>query len=122
MELNKPKFNFFKNTYYAVSGLKEVFRNESSFRIEVIIFLILQTALIFAPLPLLSKAVLSVSMFLPIFAELANSAIERTVDMVTMEYSPKAKAAKDAGSAMVFVSFCMTGLIWFWTFLFTFFV
>jgi len=38
-----------------------------------------------------------------------------------MKYDPKAKAAKDAGSALVFVSFIITGLIWFWTIFSVFF-
>lgn len=121
MALNKPKFGLFKNTSFALAGLAEVFKNETSFKVEVFIFIICQTVFIFLPVPLLAKAVLSTSTFLPIFAELANSAIERAVDLTTMEYNEKAKAAKDAGSAMVFISFIVTGLIWFWTALFLIF-
>ena len=115
MGLNKQKFNLFRNISFALAGFREVFRNETSFRTEVYIFLACQTAFIFLPIPILAKAILSTSTFLPLFAELANSAIERNVDLVTMEYDEKAKAAKDAGSAMVFMSFIITGIIWLWT-------
>lgn len=115
MGLNKPKFHLFRNTYFALQGLREVFRNESSFRIEVLLFAVLQVIIFLLPVVLPAKAILSTSIFLPLFAELANSAIERNVDLVTMKYDSKAKAAKDAGSAMVFVSFLLTGVIWFWT-------
>ncbi len=115
MMLNKHKYHIIKNFSYALHGLLEVFRNESSFRIEVYIFLILLVCIGFSPIPFLYKGILSTSMLIPLAAELANSAIERTVDLVTMKYDPKAKAAKDAGSALVFVSFIITGLIWFWT-------
>lgn len=115
MTLNKRKFSLFRNTSYAIQGLREVFRHESSFKVEVVIFLILQVVIFLLPIVLPAKAILSTSIFLPLLAELANSAIERNVDLVTMKYDKKAKAAKDAGSAMVFVSFCLTGVIWFWT-------
>jgi diacylglycerol kinase (ATP) len=115
MTLNKPKYRLFRNASFAIQGLIEVFRNESSFKIEVYLFLLFQVCIFILPVVLLAKAILSTSLFLPLFAELANSAIERNVDLVTMKYDSKAKAAKDAGSALVFLSFCITGLIWFWT-------
>lgn len=113
--LNKYKYNLFRNASFAIQGLYEVFRNESSFKVEVVLFVFLQIIIFLLPIALLAKAILSTSIFLPIFAELANSAIERNVDLVTMKYDKKAKAAKDAGSAMVFMSLCITGVIWFWT-------
>lgn len=115
MSLNKQKFGLFRNTSFAIQGLMEVFRNESSFKVEVLLFAVLQVVIFALPIVLPAKAILSTSIFLPLFAELANSAIERNVDLVTMKYDDKAKAAKDAGSAMVFVSFLLTGVIWFWT-------
>ncbi|ADD66898.1 diacylglycerol kinase [Denitrovibrio acetiphilus DSM 12809] len=113
--LNKQKFGLIRNTSFAIQGLTEVFRNESSFKTEVYIFIVCQLVFFLLPVPMLAKAILSTSSFLPLFAELANSAIERNVDLVTMEFDEKAKAAKDAGSAMVFASFIITGVIWFWT-------
>jgi diacylglycerol kinase (ATP) len=113
--LNKPKFGLFRNTSFALQGLAEVFKNESSFKVEVYIFIVCQILFFSIPIPLLAKAILSTSCFLPLFAELANSAIERNVDLVTMEFDKRAKAAKDAGSAMVFASFIITGIIWGWT-------
>lgn len=113
--LNKQKFHLFKNWGYALQGLKEVFLNESSFKLEVYVFIALLAGIIAAPVPVLHKGILSTSMLIPLAAELANSAIERTVDLVTMRYDEKAKRAKDAGSALVFMSFIITGLIWFWT-------
>lgn len=115
MLLNKKRYNLFKNSSYALHGLFEVFRNESSFRVEVCVFFTLLVAVIFSPIPIIQKGILSTSLLIPLAAELANSAIERTVDLVTMKYDDKAKAAKDAGSALVFISFVLTGLIWFWT-------
>ena len=58
-------------------------------------------------------AVLNISLFIPIAAEVTNSAIERVVDLVTLEYHDLAKRAKDAGAALVFISLLVTGIIWF---------
>ncbi len=121
MTLNKQKFGLFRNFSFALQGLVEVFKNETSFKVEVYLFAILQVVIFLLPIELLAKAILSTSIFLPLFAELANSAIERNVDLVTMKYDNRAKAAKDAGSAMVFCSFIITGVVWFWTAFFSLF-
>ena len=110
--LNKPKFNIFKNSSYAIEGLIEIFRNETSFKIEIILFIPLQIFIFFLPIAFSYKAILSVSIFIPILAEIINSAIERVVDLVTKDYHHLAKSAKDAGSALVFVSIVMTIIIW----------
>ena len=110
--LNKPKFNIFKNSSYAIEGLIEIFRNETSFKIEIILFIPLQILIFFLPIAFSYKAILSVSIFIPILAEIINSAIERVVDLVTKDYHHLAKSAKDAGSALVFVSIIMTIIIW----------
>jgi len=55
---------------------------------------------------------LFVSLFIPLMAEIANSAIERVVDLVTKDYHILAKRAKDAGATLVFFSFVILAFIW----------
>ena len=38
---NQPKYNFFKNTSYALDGLIDIVKNEKSFKIELVLFAIL---------------------------------------------------------------------------------
>ncbi|WP_302846515.1 diacylglycerol kinase [Francisella orientalis] len=64
------------------------------------------------PFSIVSKFVLQIVSMLPIYAEIINSAIERVVDLVTTDYCILAKKAKDAGSALVFVSFVIELIIW----------
>ncbi len=109
---NKPKFHIFANSRYAIEGLVTAFRGETSFKIEVFFFTILQIAIIFFPISLAYKMVLSLSLFLPLIAELINSAIERVVDMQTKEFNQLAKEAKDIGSSIVFVTILLTIFIW----------
>ncbi|WP_022850331.1 diacylglycerol kinase [Limisalsivibrio acetivorans] len=107
-------FNFFKNFSYALQGLAEVVKNETSFRVEIVVFLIFQAGVFIAPLSFIHTALMSTSLFIPIVAELGNSAVERTVDLVTQDYHDLAKKAKDAASAMVFMSIVLTTVIWIW--------
>ncbi len=109
---NRPKYSLWKNANYALEGFVEVLRNETAFKIEVTIAAVVWIFLIFVPLPFIAKAVLALSLFPVLIAELANSAIERVVDLATLEHHKLAKHAKDAGSAMVLFSVIFTILIW----------
>jgi diacylglycerol kinase (ATP) len=51
-------------------------------------------------------------MFIVLIAELLNSAVENAVDMVTKEFHPLAKAAKDIGATAVLFSVVLHLLIW----------
>ena len=112
MSLNKPEYTLFKNTKYALSGLKDIIINESSFKMQLVAFIILSIFLMFSSLILQYKIILFFSLFIPIIAEVINSAIERVVDLVTLEHHDMAKRAKDVGATIVFMSIVVTILIW----------
>ena len=112
MPLNKPSYTLFKNTRYALNGLLEVTKNEKSFRLQIILFVIGMIIAWSLPIGFISKSILSVSLFIPLIAEVINSAVERTVDLVTYEHHELAKRAKDAGAALVFLSLGMLAFIW----------
>lgn len=108
----KPKYTLLNNTAYALSGLIDMLRHESSFRLEVIVIALLQLGLSFLDMPFPCLTILRLSLLLPLIAEAVNSAIERTVDLVTVDYHPLAKQAKDLGSSVVFLTITLTTLIW----------
>ncbi|MRJ01991.1 MAG: diacylglycerol kinase [Epsilonproteobacteria bacterium] len=112
MDSNKPNYHLFKNARYALEGLLEAWRRETSFKIEVILFFVLSLTFWLLPISPISKAVLQASLFIPLIAELFNSAIEALVDLVTQEYHPLAKYAKDGGAAAVLLSLFLTLSIW----------
>ena len=118
--LNKPEYTLLKNTRYALNGLIEVIRNESSFKLQLLLFFGMGTLAWLLPIEHVYSAVLSISLFIPLLAELTNSAVERVVDLVTLEYHELAKRAKDAGAALVFISLLMTGAIWLCTLILAF--
>ncbi len=109
---NQPKYHFFKNTSYAISGLKDVFKNETSFRIEVVIFLILLPWIFIVDFAIVERVLMFMTLSGMLLAEVINSAIERTVDLVTLEHHEMAKRAKDAGSAIVFISIFIFCSVW----------
>jgi diacylglycerol kinase (ATP) len=110
--MSKPKYSFIKNTKYALAGLKDMIQTEKSFRIELILFVILNCIVYLFPFDFIYKTILSLSLFLPLFSEIINSAIERVVDLYTSEYHELAKRAKDVGAFLVFLSFLVTVIIW----------
>ena len=109
---NQPKYNFFKNTSYALKGLKDLIKTESSFKIELIITIILLPVIIFVDATLTNKALMFISLMGMILAETINSAIERVVDLVTLEHHHMAGRAKDVGSAIVFLSIFIFVVTW----------
>ncbi len=110
--LNKPKYNLFKNTNYALAGLKDIFQNEKSFKAQLMAFFILGIFAFLLHLSYVKTSIMIISLFLPLICEVANSAIERTVDLVTLEHHELAKKAKDAGAALVFMAYFIVFMVW----------
>ena len=109
---NQPKYNFFKNTSYAIKGLIDLIKNETSFKIELIITLILLPTIFFVDTSLTNKLLMFITLMGMLLAETINSAIERTVDLVTLKHHPMAGRAKDVGSAIVFISIFIFIITW----------
>jgi diacylglycerol kinase (ATP) len=109
---NQPKYNFFKNTTYALKGLKDLIQTENSFKIELIITLILLPVIILIDTTLIYKLLMFISLMGMLIAEATNSAIERVVDLVTLDHHIMAGRAKDVGSAIVFLSIALFVVTW----------
>jgi len=109
---NQPKYNFLKNTSYALNGLKDIIQNESSFKIELIFALILIPMILIVDIALIEKLFLFITLMGVLIAEAINSAIERVVDLVTLEHHDMAGRAKDVGSTVVFLSISSCVLTW----------
>jgi len=109
---NQPKYHFLKNTSYALSGLKDIIQHETSFKIELILALVLIPVIIILDVSLSSKLFLFISLFGMLIAETINSAIERVVDLVTLEHHEMAGRAKDVGSTIVFLSIAVFVIVW----------
>lgn len=109
---NQPKYHFIKNSTYAIQGLIDVLKSETSFKIELFFAFILFPIIFIVDTTLTNKLLMFITFSGVLLAEIINSAIERTVDLVTLEYHDMAKKAKDTGSAIVFVSICICTVTW----------
>ncbi len=109
---NQPKYHFFKNTTYALQGIKDVIAHETSFKIELAVAAILLPLLLVLELSLVFKLLMFMSLMGMLLAEVINSAIERVVDLVTLEHHEMAGRAKDVGSAIVFLSIMVFVVVW----------
>jgi len=112
MKLNKPKHNLFRNGGYAVEGFIDIVKNETSFKWQLLMLFVMGIVAWTLPISFSYASILFLSLFIPILAEVANSAIERVVDLVTQDYHILAKQAKDVGATMVLLSLIVTTLIW----------
>lgn len=109
---NQPKYNFFKNTTYALNGLVDMIKTESSFKIELVVALFLLPVIIYIDASLTQKLIMFITLMGMLLAETINSAIERVVDLVTLEHNDMAGRAKDVGSTIVFLSIFVFVVTW----------
>jgi len=120
MKLNKPKHNLFRNGMYAVEGFIDIVKNETSFKWQLLMLFSLGIVAWVLPISFGYASILFLSLFIPILAEVANSALERVVDLVTQDYHILAKQAKDAGATLVLLSLIVMAMIWIFVLLLAF--
>ena len=97
---------------YSFSGFKAAFQNEDAFRQEVFLTIILVPLAFYIANNSLEIVLLLFSTLLVPIVELLNSAIEATVDRISLEQHKLAKRAKDIGSAAVFLSLVNLFAVW----------
>lgn len=99
-------------TRYSIAGLAEAARNEAAFRQELLLAAILMPLGLFLGRTSVERALLVGSVLLVLVVELLNSAIEATVDRISLEEHPLAGRAKDLGSAAVMLSLVLLAAVW----------
>jgi diacylglycerol kinase (ATP) len=97
---------------YSLAGLIAAFCHEDAFRQEVFLAMVLIPVAFLAPVDGSDRALLVGSVVLVLIVELLNSAVEATVDRVSLDDHQLAKRAKDIGSAAVFLSLVNVAIIW----------
>ena len=109
---NKPKYHLFKNTQYAIEGFIHAFKTESSFKLELLAFVLIIPIIFLIDMELSSRLILIATAFLVLIVELLNSAVENVVDLVTKDIHPLAKNAKDIGATAVMFSIALHLICW----------
>ncbi len=97
---------------YSFAGLASAYRTESAFRLEVAVATVLVVIAAALPATLVQTALLLGAVLLVLVVELLNSAVEATVDRISLDDHELARKAKDVGSAAVFVSLVNCAVVW----------
>jgi undecaprenol kinase len=95
---------------YAFSGLSYVAKHEQNMQMHLITACVVLGFAYFLHLPLTHWLLLLVVIAGMFALEIMNTAIERTVDLVTRDFHPLAKKAKDIAAAAVFV-YCFFAVV-----------
>ena len=99
-------------TQYSYRGIRPAWQTEESFRQEVLVVLVGLPLALWLARDTVDFLLLALPLLLLMCAELANSAIEATVDRVGEEYHELSRRAKDMGSAAVFMAIAIVVLSW----------
>ena len=89
---------------YAGAGLRYVLRTQRNFRIHLAAALIATIAGGLLGLSFTEWATLAILVVMVLAAEMVNTMVEALVDLVTQDYHPLAKVAKDVAAGVVLLT------------------
>ncbi len=96
----------------SMTGLREVWRSEEAFRIEVIVLALSVPLAFWLGRDAFMTGLLIVSVLLVLIVEVINSAIEAVVDRIGPERHALSGLAKDLGSLAVLLAAFVPGILW----------
>lgn len=96
--------NFLKALKCAINGLIYTIKTQRNLRIQIIIAVITIIMSIIMKISKIEWLFIIFAITLVLAAELINTGIETTVDLVTDEINEKAKIAKDVAAGMVLIT------------------
>jgi diacylglycerol kinase (ATP) len=99
-------------TRYSIDGIAAAWRHEPAFREEIVAAAILVPLALALDVSGLGKALMIGSVMLVLIVEVLNSAVEATIDHISLERHPLAGRAKDLGSAAVMLSLANLLIVW----------
>lgn len=110
--LPRGPLGVFRAFLWSLKGLRAAWLNESSFRLEVVAFLVLAPLALWLGQTPVERALMIGSILLVMSCELLNSAVEALIERYGPEFHELAGRAKDMGSAAVFVLMLNVALVW----------
>ena len=97
---------------YSWAGLRAAYKHESAFRQELWLGLILVPLAFYLGDTAVERVLMVGALLLVLIVELLNSAIEASVDRISLEHHLLIKRAKDMGSAAVLLALLNVVLVW----------
>jgi diacylglycerol kinase (ATP) len=98
--------------FNSLAGLRDAWANESAFRQEILLAIVLVPTACFLQVTAAERALLIGSVLLVIIVELLNTSVEAAIDRISFDHHSLSKRAKDIGSAAVFVALVLLALVW----------
>jgi len=93
-------------------GIVYAFQEESAFRQELFLLIVLSPIALFLPISPLEKCALIASLIMVLVVELLNSSVEAAIDRISFDHHDLSKRAKDFGSAAVMLALLISTLLW----------
>jgi len=109
---NKGITRAFRAAINSWNGLIYAFKEESAFRQELGLSLILIPLAIYLPVTPIEQILLIASVILVLIIELLNSSVEAAIDRISFEVHDLSKRAKDFGSAAVMLALLLCAFTW----------
>jgi diacylglycerol kinase (ATP) len=95
---------FIDSVNCAIEGIIHAARTQKHMRYHFLASLLLLLAILFLKVSALEFTLLTISVCFVLFAELVNTSLEAIVDLISPDYHPLAKIAKDAAAGGVLVA------------------
>ncbi|NMC28872.1 MAG: diacylglycerol kinase family protein [Pelolinea sp.] len=100
------KYTIWESFHFAFEGFRYALQTQRNLRIQLIVAVAVIAISTFLPMQLIEWALLFVLIALVIVAEILNTAIEKTIDLIVKEFDPLAKTIKDlSAAAVLFIAF-----------------
>ena len=94
------------------NGLIFAYQEESAFRQELVLLVLLTPVALLLPVSVLEKALMISALLMVLAIELLNSSVEAAIDRISFEHHDLSKRAKDFGSAAVMLALLIAFIIW----------
>lgn len=107
----KKKKNLLKSFKYAFEGIITGIKEEKNMKIHITIMILVIIFGIILKIDKIEWIICIILFGFVISLELVNTAIENTVDLVTLEKMPKAKIAKDVAAGAVLIAAITSAII-----------
>lgn len=102
---------FFRGFVFAFNGIKYTFKTQLNFRVHCFVAIVLAGLCFYLELSVAEWLWIIAAMAIVLMAELANTAVEILVDMISPEYNFKAGLVKDIAAAVVLIAAVMALII-----------
>ncbi|MBO3443164.1 MULTISPECIES: diacylglycerol kinase [Clostridia] len=104
MKSKKTRQGIIKAFNAAIEGIIYTFKFERNMKIHYFVAVLVFVASLFFDLSRVEMLILIFSISLVVISEMFNTAIEKTIDMITEEYNVLAKIAKDVAAGGVLIA------------------